>query len=362
LSKGPRAPYNPYVRARFFFFLWALCLVSPVAAETPPEVAVVAQTAEPQALDPSTVTSLNDFRILANVFEGLVRFDADSLQVRPSLATDWEVSDDGLTYTFHLREDVRFHDGSDFDARAVKFTFDRMLDPAHPYHDTGPFPLAFLFDPIERVEAVDPATVRFHLSEPFAPLLSNLAYPAGYIVSPEAVKARGAAFGRRPSGTGPFRFEMWQSGIKVQLARNSDYWYGAPALEAVVFRPLVNANTRVAELLAGGVDVLTGVPFDMLPILADTPRLEQHREVGPHLWFITLNMREGPFTDPRMRRGSPPSRARASGKRRPADRIRSRSIPHVLTSPRRNVFVFRRAVTLAVDTRVSSVSYSSCWP
>jgi len=108
-------------------------------AQTPPGVLIVGQIAEPKALDPAAVTAVNDFRILMNVYDGLVRYRDGTLEVEPSLATDWEISEDGTEYTFTLREGVSFHDGTPFDAEAVKFNFDRMLNEDHPYHDTGPF-------------------------------------------------------------------------------------------------------------------------------------------------------------------------------------------------------------------------------
>ena len=114
----------------------------PAAAQTPPDVLIVGQIAEPKSLDPAAVTAVNDFRILVNLYEGLTRYKDGTLQPEPALATDWEISEDGTVYTFTLREGVTFHDGTPFNAEAVKFNFDRMLDENHPYHDTGPFPLA----------------------------------------------------------------------------------------------------------------------------------------------------------------------------------------------------------------------------
>ncbi len=270
-------------------------------ARIPQDVLVVGQVAEPKSLDPHAVTATNDFRILINLYEGLVRYRSGTLQIEPALASSWRVSDDGLTYTFHLRRDVRFHDDTPFNARAVQFNFERMLEPNHPYHDTGPFPLAFFFSAIRETEVVDEYTVRLHLKEPYAPLLSNLAYPTGLMVSPAAVRTHGAAFGRHPTGTGPFRFVKWESQREVRVERNPDYWGPQPAASEIIFRPLTDLNARATELFAGGIDVMLEVPPDLVPVLRKEPAYTLHQEVGPHLWFLILNTREGPFQDRRMR-------------------------------------------------------------
>ncbi len=298
--------------------------IGPAGAQTPPGVLVVGQIAEPKALDPAAVTAVNDFRILMNVYDGLVRYRDGTLEVEPALATDWEISEDGTEYTFTLREGVTFHDGSAFDAEAVKFNFDRMLDEEHPFHDTGPFPLAFFFSAIELVEVVDPLTVRFTLTEPYAPFLSNLAYPTGLIVSPAAVEQNGADFGRNPSGTGPFRFVEWRSNEAVVVEKNPDYWDGAPPLEAVVFRPITDANTRTAEMLAGGIDLMVEVPPVALSEFQGGG-YTIHEQAGPHVWFLILNTREGPFADVRVRqRGEPRHQQGGAGQRRAGGHRRGR--------------------------------------
>ena len=287
--------------ASFFIALVLAFLSILPAAAAPPGVLIVGQTAEPKSLDPHTVTALNDFRIAANLYDGLVRYRDGTLEIEPALAESWTVSEDGTVYTFHLRPGITFHDGTAFDAEAVAFNFRRMLEADHPYHDTGPFPLAHFFAAIREIEVVDPLTVRFRLDAPFAPLLSNLAYPTGFMVSPAAVRKWGKSYGRHPAGTGPFRFTTWDSGIRVVLERNDGYWDGAPALDAVVFRPIYDANTRVTELLAGGIDLVVGIPPDVIPILRDRADFMVHEQAGPHLWFLILNMREAPFSDRRMR-------------------------------------------------------------
>ncbi len=273
-------------------------------AQTPPNVLIVGQIAEPQSLDPHTVTATNDFRILVNIYDGLVRYKDGTLDVEPALAESWAVSDDGKTYTFKLRQGVKFHDGSDFNAEAVKFNFDRMLKEDHPFYNTGPFPLSFNFSSIDAVNVLDEHTVEFKLKEPFAPFLSNLAYPTGLVVSPEEVKKYGKEFGRHPSGTGPFKFAEWQSGQRVVVERNPDYWDTAPALEAVVFRPITDANTRVAEMMAGGLDVMVEVPPDNLATFKQDANFAVAEQAGPHVWFTILNAKSGPFADKKVRQAA----------------------------------------------------------
>ncbi|QEE45387.1 ABC transporter substrate-binding protein [Rhizobium sp. WL3] len=284
--------------------LAATVVAAPAGAQTPPNVLVVGQIAEPKSLDPHTVTATNDFRILVNVYDGLVRFKDGTLEVEPALAESWDISEDGKTYTFKLRQGVKFHDGSEFNAEAVKFNFDRMLKEDHPFYSTGPFPLSFNFASVEAVNAIDPQTVEFKLSEAFAPFLSNLAYPTGLLVSPAAVEQHGADYGRNPSGTGPFKFVEWQSSQRVVIERNPDYWDGAASLEAVVFRPITDANTRVAEMMAGGIDVMVEVPPDNLATFKQDAGFAVAEQAGPHVWFGILNTRSGPFADKRVRQAA----------------------------------------------------------
>ncbi len=276
---------------------------SAALAQTPPNVLVVGQIAEPKSLDPHAVTAVNDFRILMNLYDGLVRYKDGTLEVEPALAESWEISDDGKTYTFELREGVTFHDGSEFDAEAVKFTFDRMLKEDHPYHDTGPFPLSFFFSAIENVTAVDADTVKFELNAPYAPFLSNLAYPTGLIVSPAAVMEHGKDFGRNPSGTGAFGFAEWEANAKVVVTRNESYWDGAAPLEAVIFRPITDANTRIAEMLSGGLDVMVEVPPDSVQQFQGDA-FSVLEQAGPHVWFLILNAKEGPFANKAIRQAA----------------------------------------------------------
>ncbi|SNS17199.1 ABC transporter substrate-binding protein [Tropicimonas sediminicola] len=296
----------PMTRRAVSALALAACIASvglPSAAQTPPGVLVVGQIAEPKSLDPHAVTAVNDFRILMNVYDGLVRYKSGTLEVEPALAESWEISEDGTEYTFTLREGISFHDGTPLTAEAVKFNFDRMLDENHPFHDTGPFPLSFFFSAIEATEAVDERTVKFTLNAPYAPFLSNLAYPTGLIVSPAAVEQHGADFGRNPAGTGPFKFAEWRSNEAVVIEKNPAYWDGEAGLEAVVYRPITDANTRTAEMLAGGIDLMVEVPPNALSEF-EGDAYTLHEQAGPHLWFLILNAKEGPFADVKVRQAA----------------------------------------------------------
>ncbi|MFY0633418.1 MAG: ABC transporter substrate-binding protein [Vannielia sp.] len=280
----------------------AALALAPLAAsaQTPEGVLIVGQVAEPKSLDPAAVTAVNDFRILVNLYEGLTRYKPGTLEVAPGLAESWEVSEDGTEYTFKLRSGVTFHDGTPFNAEAVKFNFDRMLKEDHPFHNTGPFPLAFFFSSVEETTAVDDTTVKFKLSAPYAPFLSNLAYPTGLMVSPAAVEAGGADFGRAPVGTGPFKFVEWRANEAVVIDKYEDYWGEPAGAQAVVFRPIEDANTRVAEMIAGGIDMMVEVPPTALSQFQGD-EFNVVEQAGPHVWFLILNAKEGPMADKKVR-------------------------------------------------------------
>src|SRR5260221_5089324 len=180
-----------------------------------PGALVVAEAADVISLDPLRVTDSESVQVGELLYEGLVGWRPGTTDIEPRLAKDWQVSADGRTWTFHLRDHVAFHDGSPMDAEAVAFSFERLLDPQHPSFigtDAGNYWRTLLHD-IEHVVVVDPLTVEIFVMRPHSPLLGDLVkFP---IVSPTAVRRWGNAFEQHPIGTGPFSLETWTPGEQV---------------------------------------------------------------------------------------------------------------------------------------------------
>ncbi len=272
------------------------------ASRVPRDTLVVALDARVRSLDPHTTTAANDFRVAASLYEGLVKFSPDTLRIVPSLARRYRISEDGLTYTFDLKAGVRFHDGSELRAEDVRFNFERMLDRTHPYYDTGPFPLAFFFENIANIRVLAPLSLQISLKQAYAPFLSNLAYPAGFIISPRAIARLGRGVRTQPVGTGPFRLRNWEPGRALTLEAFPAY-HGDPAqLTALVFRPISDAMTRFAELSTFGVHLISDIQPDIIAQFQSASKFRVHQAQSPHLWFLILNTAEPPFDDVRARR------------------------------------------------------------
>jgi peptide/nickel transport system substrate-binding protein len=265
------------------------------AAATPGTL-VVGLVAEPTSLDPGQLTDINSMKLLGAIYDTLVRFKPGGFELEPALATSWDLSADGMLYTFKLRQGVKFHDGTDFNADAVKFTYDRLLDPTSPYADTGPFPFApGYYGSIAETIVVDPSTVQFRLKRQDSALVDAFTLNTGRIVSPQAVKSARAGFAQNPVGTGPFKFVSWDHNVRISLTANTDYWDGAPALSQLIFRPLADEQTRITEFLSGGVDVIFDVPPDNIEQVKATPGAIFAHQPGPHVWWVTLNTKRPPF-------------------------------------------------------------------
>ena len=276
-------------------------VASPAAAQ-PAGTLVVGLVAEPVNLDPAQVTDLNSNRVGRRIVETLVTFPEESTQVVAGLAESWTVSRDGLRYTFKLRKGITFHDGTAFTADAVKFSIDRQTDPEHPFNKLGKYPFAnYFFGNVKAVEIVDPSTVEFVLKEPRASFLTILTAAAASIVSPTAAKKFGADYALQPVGTGPFKFASWDRGQRVVLERNPSYWRHAVKIDRVVYRPIVEDQARLTELLTGSLDLIVGTPPDFVSHLESNPKITLLKQVGAHVWYLGINNQKKPFDDKRVR-------------------------------------------------------------
>jgi peptide/nickel transport system substrate-binding protein len=259
----------------------------------PRDTLTVAHPVEPPHLDPTThvAGSIREV-VYANVFEGLTLIDRDG-NPYPALAESWTIAPDGLAYTFRLRRNVKFHDGTDFDSAIVRFTLDRARGPNSVNANKR------FFEPIHAIETPDSHTVVVRLSRPVGSFLYDMGSADAAMVAPASAEENR----NRPIGTGPFLFRQWVRGDRVELARNPNHWGGAPRLASVTFRFMSDAQAQVAALRTGAVDV---VPNLGAPELLAQFRADRNFQVVVGLTegevILAMNHRRPPFNDVRVRR------------------------------------------------------------
>lgn len=281
----------------------------PAATGSPPPRAegntlVVGKPGDPKGLDPADVSDAESSQITANIFDTLLRFKSGSAEVEPSLATEWKPSPDGKTWTLKLRQGVKFHDGTPFNAQAVVDNFERQYVKDHPLRYPGAT-FSYWADvwggKIEKLEAVGEDTLVFHLKEPVAPFLSNLAMPFFGIASPAALKKSGNDAFKQPVGTGPFKFVEWVPGDHITLEANKDYWDGAPGLDRVTFKPIPESTSRQLQLERGVVQAITNVTLENVEDLRKNPAVKLVEQPGLNLGYLSFNTQKKPLDDPRVR-------------------------------------------------------------
>ena len=253
---------------------------------------IVAMQLEPPHLDPtSAAAGAIDSVLYSNVFEGLTRFMGDG-SVVPGLAESWEISEDGLTYTFKLQSGVTFHDGTTMDAEDVKFSLDRI-----GAEDSANAQKA-LYSAISEVNVIDPATVEIKLSEPNGNMLFNLAWGDAVIVAPESIDN----IKQLPIGTGAFKFTSWTQGDNIMIEKNPNYW-GAPAtLDKATFKFISDPTAAFASVMAEDVDVFVGFPApENLPQFEADPRFQVLVGSTEGETILAMNNKQAPFDNIKVR-------------------------------------------------------------
>lgn len=256
---------------------------------------IVANFAETQIMDPHAVEDTASHWINNQIFDGLVQ-RTDDQGVVPALAESWTFIDE-RTIEFNLRQGVLFHNGEEFTAEDVKFTYQRLLDPDARF--AGRSRVAMIDAP--NIEVIDRYTVRIPTREPFAPLLTYLAHSSSLIVSKAAVEQYGSDFGANPVGTGPFKLSRWDQGTAVHLERFDDHWRGPAQVERLTFRGIPEASSRTIELETGGVHVAQQIPLTDLRRLESNPNTDLYQYAAMRLNYILFNTQKAPFDDIRVR-------------------------------------------------------------
>jgi len=267
-----------------------LILGTTTAGLTQEKVLVFGSSGDVVRLDPADVTDGESISRMDNIFEGLVEYEANSTEIKPCLAESWDISEDGKEIVFHLRKGIKFHDGTDFNADAVVFSFERQYNPEHPHHQYGEWAYwGYMFSDIDRVEKIDDYTVKLILSEPNASIMTSLAMFTVCIVSPaNAEKYKEDAF-RYPCGTGPFKFVEWVKDDHVTLEANEDYWRGRPKIDKIIFRVIPDPSARLLSLEVGeihGMEYPNPADFDRIKANSDLVLMS---EPGMNIGYMAMN-------------------------------------------------------------------------
>lgn len=258
---------------------------------------VIEQGSDVVSLDPQLEIDTATGRITQNIYDSLFRVSADGNPV-PHLAESYRLVDP-LTWEIKLRRGVKFHNGEDFNADAVKFSIERSRDQS-----IKPRPrLASYYTTFSEVEVVDPYTVRIRTKEPDPIVVRRLMGLFGPMVPPGYVKQHGNDILKtRPVGTGPYKFVRWEKDERLVLEANDQYWGGKPNIKRVTFRPVSEVTTRVADLRLGRADIITDVPPDQIESLAKAPGVSVKSMMSSRNIHLIFNPLEGgPLADPRVR-------------------------------------------------------------
>lgn len=252
---------------------------------------IAAIAGEPDQLDPQKTTAYFSFEVLENVFDTLVEPD-ENLEMQPALAESWEVSDDQLTWTFHLRPGVTFHDGTPLTADDVVFSYNRIIDEQLANVDK--------FSAVTSVQAPDPETVVIRVDRPVPNMLTNLGGFKGMAIVSRA-NVESGEIATNPIGTGPFSFVDQRSGDSITLVANPDYWGGAPGISGVRFRFISEPSTALSALQAGEIDWTDSIPPQRVEQLRGDESITLAVTPSNDYWYLALNEAREPWNDVRVR-------------------------------------------------------------
>lgn len=274
----------------------ALCLVAAMMLAGPAYAKgkdiIYASESTAKSLDPHDTSDTYSGAIERAIMQGLMGFDKD-LHIVPLLAESYTFNDQATEFTFKLRKGIKFQDGTDFNAQAVKVNIDRMM--------TGKYKRSSLMKPVKELQILDDYTVRFILKEPFGAFVNAIAHPGSLIISPKAIAEYGDEVSKHPVGTGPFIFKEWVSGDHVTIVKNPNYWRGEVKVDSITFRPVPESGARLAMLRAGQAQYIYPMPAELQKVAERDNNIEIISKPSIIERYLILNTKYTPLADPRVR-------------------------------------------------------------
>ncbi|MCB8878191.1 ABC transporter substrate-binding protein [Acidisoma silvae] len=293
------------MRFKTLAFAAALAVAGGAAAARADSTLVIGIAADPTGFDAEAVENNTSGFVMSTVYDSLLRYKPGTTAVAPGIAESWDVSPDGLTYTFHLKRGVKFSDGTPLDAKAVIWNVDRLLNKANPQYiyNTGPVEgyIDFTYGDVASYRAVDDNTVEFKFKKPSAPFLNSLAMVWNGLVSPAAAAKWGKDYRNHPVGSGPFIFREWRQRDEIILDANPNYWGGKPKVDHLIFKELPDPQAAVLALKQGDIQILADLSTQSVPVIKHDPTITLLTQPGLAVSGVAIPVDVPPFNDPRVR-------------------------------------------------------------
>ena len=289
----PAQTPNPDVNGDSIVNILDLVIVASMIGDSTYEIStlIFGRGGDSVTLDPSQMLDGESAKVCDMIYDTLVQYRGATTDIEPALAKMWESSADGLMWTFHLRQGVKFHDGTPLNANAVVFSLSRPNALSRSFYEEF----------IDRITALDDFTVQIHLKTPYAPFLSTMASSENSIVSPAAVVHFGESFGNNPVGTGPFKFVQWDRSDQIVLTANNTHWAGKPEIDRLIFRSIPDNSQRYMELQEGNIHIMEFPNADDLATIRGDTRLELLMQPSLNVGYLAMNMEKPPFDNLKVR-------------------------------------------------------------